>query len=88
MLAAKVRIDGYNSQLAVVKQGKAFADPSHSMWVLQHADGVKGVSALEKMAQKSRLYLGRVEKNHAGTPWAQMAERELTELIGWEWTER
>ena len=34
MLAAKVRIDGYNAQLAVVKQGKAFADPSHSMWVL------------------------------------------------------
>jgi hypothetical protein len=88
MLAAKVRVDGYNAQLAVVKQGKAFADPSHNMWVLKHSDGLKGISALEKMAQKARLYLGRVEKENAGTPWAEIAQRELTELIGWEWTEQ
>ena len=69
MLAAKVRVNGYNAQLAVVKSGKAFKNPDSNMWVLQHADGLKGISALDKMAQKARLYLGRVEKEDAGTPW-------------------
>jgi len=89
ILATKVRIDGYNAQLAVIKSGKAFANPKDSTtWVLKHSDGVKGNSALDKMAQKARMYLGRVAKDDVGTPWAQMAQRELSELIGWEWTEQ
>ncbi|HEV3418367.1 MAG TPA: hypothetical protein VG056_16200 [Pirellulales bacterium] len=87
VLAAKSRIDGYNSILATIKQGKAFSKPGSKAWVLERADGVSGDSALNKRATNARMYLNRVIKEHPGTPWAALAERELTENVGWELTE-
>jgi hypothetical protein len=34
------------------------------------------------------MYLERVVAEHAGTPWALDAERELRQPLGWEWRER
>ena len=31
------------------------------------------------------MYLSRVVKDHPGTPWAMLAERELKEPVGWTW---
>ncbi|HEX3997424.1 MAG TPA: hypothetical protein VHX65_02625 [Pirellulales bacterium] len=88
ILAAKARIDGYNAQLAVIKQGKAFKDPKeHDTWVLHPSDSISAGSALDKMAKQSQMYLNRVINEHPGTPWAEMARRELEMLPGWAWTE-
>ena len=89
LLAAKVRIDGYNAQLAVVKQGKAFANANSSLWMLHQASTNAAGSALEKMIRNSHKYaLGRVIKENPGTPWAEIANRELSQSMGWEWSER
>ncbi len=89
MLAAKARIDGYNSLLASIKQGKAFKDPKSSAFVLTRAETITSSSVLNKMATNSIMYLNRVLKEHPGTPWAVLAERELSsELPGWEMSEQ
>lgn len=87
ILAAKARIDGYNAQLAVIKQGKAFKEAGHDTWVLHPSDTITAGSALDKMAKTSTMLLNRVINDHPGTPWAEMARRELQMLPGWVWTE-
>jgi hypothetical protein len=39
------------------------------------------------MGGQARELLGRVVKEHAGTPWALLAQKELETPLGWEWTE-
>jgi hypothetical protein len=87
ILAAKSRIDGYNALLATIKQGKAFAKKDSTYWVLDRADGVSGSSVLNKNAAQARMYLNRVLEEHPGTPWAVMAEHELSQPVGWELSE-
>ena len=84
ILAAKTRIDAYNSILATIKQGKSFSKPDSRAWVLHRANGVTGSSVLDKNAKNAVKYLNRVIKEHPGTPWAALAERELSENVGWE----
>ena len=52
--------------------------------MLDRADGVSGDSVLNKHAVQARMYLNRVIKEHPGTPWAALAQRKLTESVGWE----
>ena len=85
-LATKVRTDGYNAMLAQAKQGMAFQNGRNNTWVLV-ADAAYANSSLEKMADKSQELLDRVGVEHAGTPWAYLADRELRTLLGWRWDE-
>jgi hypothetical protein len=87
-LAAKARLDGYNAMLALIKQGKTFANPDSTRWVLEPADEIAAASTLDKMAKNSRVYLQRVVKEHPGTPWAAIAERELRYPAGWKFVEK
>jgi hypothetical protein len=88
VLAAKARLDGYNAMLAVLKQGKNFTNPDSTRWVLEPADEIAASSALDKMAKNSRNYLNRVITEHPGTPWAELAQRELRHPAGWKLVER
>ncbi len=85
--AAKVRIDGYNSMIAALKRGKTFTKEGSSIWILQQNDTIETGSAMQKMADKARMYLNRVVKEHPGTPWAKIAEEELKTPLGWQWDE-
>jgi hypothetical protein len=85
-LATKVRADGYNAVLAMAKQGLQFKNPENNTWRLR-TDGTLVGSRLEKHAEKSRLYLNRILEEHAGTPWAMLAKRELNVPFGWQWKE-
>ncbi len=87
-LATKARLDGYNAMLAIIKQGKAFANPDSKRWVLEPADEIAAASPLDKMAKSSRVYLQRVAHEHKGTPWATIAERELKYPAGWKFVEK
>lgn len=86
-LASKVRTEGYNSMLALAKQGMKFKDEKNDTWVLKPSNAVTTGSLLEKDAERARMYLSRVVEEHPGTPWALLAERELSTPFGWEWTE-
>jgi hypothetical protein len=88
ILAVKVRTEGYNAMLAQAKQGMKFKHEGSDTWVLRPADTISSGSALAKQAAKARGYLERVVAEHAGTPWALLAARELETPLGWEWTER
>ncbi len=86
--AARARNDGYNHMLALLKNGKTFANAASTTWSLRPAAGIQGRSDLDTIARKARTFLERVVREHADTPWAAMAARELQTPCGWEWTER
>ena len=86
--AAKSRVDGYNSMLAIMKGGRKFEDPNNDTWYLESAHTLKEAgSKLEKTRAKAQMYLERIVKEHPGTPWAHLAAKELETPFGWEWTE-
>jgi len=85
-LATKVRTDGYNASLASAKQGMEFKDEENNTWVLG-TNNTFANSSLEKLAKKSEEYLNRVLEEHADTPWAMLAQRELNTPLGWQWDE-
>jgi len=87
VLAAKARNDGYNQMLAALKNGKGPKDSSSNEYVLEPADNYETNSALKKMAEKAKLYLERVVKDHPGTPWAKLAEDDLQIPMGWKFSE-
>lgn len=87
-LAAETRVKGYNDALAELKRGKTFATPDSTTWVLQPAALPESNSALKRNAETSRSLLQAIVNDHADTPWADFAKRELQNPIGWTWTER
>lgn len=85
--AAHARVEGYNEMLAALKRGKNFEDESHNTWNLAPAESTDANTKLRKLCEKAKQYLEDVIKDHPGTPWAKLAERELQTPLGWEWTE-
>jgi len=86
-LAAKVRTEGYNAMLAKAKQGMKFKDKKNDTWVITPSSEVTSDSVLAKEAKKATEYLTRVATEHEGTPWAYLAQQELSAPLGWEWKE-
>jgi hypothetical protein len=87
VLAVKVRTEAYNAMLAQAKTGLKFKNEKNNTWQLEPADSITVGSQLEKLAQKSKMYLERVVKEHPDTPWALLASRELKQPLGWRWEE-
>jgi len=85
--AVKVRTEAYNAMLAQAKTGLKFKNEKNNTWVLEPADTISVGSQLEKLAQKAKMYLERVVKEHPGTPWALLAKKELDMPMGFEWKE-
>ena len=44
--------------------------------------------AVERRGKKIARLLRRVMNDHHGTPWAEMAEKELESPCGWDWKEK
>lgn len=88
-LAVKVRTESYNAMLAMAKQGLQFENPQNDTWLLQKSTTLPAALSgqLKKHADQAQEYLKRVVKDHPGTPWAELAARELLEPLGWVWTE-
>jgi len=87
IMATKVRTQAYNAMLAEAKRGLKFKNEKSNVWVLKPADEISTGSADAKLAKKAKDYLQRVIDEHAGTPWAMLAERELSTPLGWKWEE-
>ncbi len=86
VMAVKARTEAYNAMLAQAKT-MAFKNEKNNTWVLKPADVVSVGSTYQKTAERAKFYLERVVTDHPGTPWALLAQQELNEPIGWEWTE-
>ncbi len=87
VLAHKVRAEAYNAMLAKAKRGMPFEKAKSNTWVLKPEDEITVGSKMEKEADLARQILKRVAEEHAGTPWALLARRELDNPIGWKWVE-
>lgn len=88
VLAMRVRAFGYNVMLAEMKSSpKSFQKPNSNMWRLVAADELPGDPSVKKLAGAAREYLTRVVDSHPGTPWAEIAEVELSQPMGWRWQE-
>jgi len=91
VLAAKIRAETYNLMLALSKTKLKFDPPKdedtpqNNTWVLRPANTVETGSRGAKLAEKAKAYLERVIADHPDTPWALIAERELSTPIGWSW---
>jgi hypothetical protein len=87
VLAAKIRTEGYNAMLASAKRGLKFKDEKNNTWVLTPADEISIGSNYQKLAERAKMYLERVVKEHPETPWALLAAKELEQPLGWTWKE-
>jgi hypothetical protein len=87
VLANKVRAEGYNAMLAKAKRGLKFEDANHNTWQLAEVEPISGGSRLQRDAEQARMYLERVVRDHPGTPWCLIAQRELEQPMGWAWQE-
>ena len=87
-LAMRARTLGYNTILAEMKlTPKPFTKKGNNQWNLKLAKEVNAVPEVKKKASRAAMYLKRVIDQHPDTPWAEIAERELSEPMGWEWAE-
>lgn len=87
VIAHKIRAEAYNAMLAKAKRGIPFQNAKSNTWELKPADEISVGSKTEKEAELARDILKRVADEHAGTPWALLAKRELANPIGWKWVE-
>ena len=85
-LAMRVRSFGYNMMLAQMKASpKTFDKKDDNTWELIASDEITTGVQVKKMAAKALESLERVVNQHQGTPWAKLAERELSKPMGWSW---
>lgn len=88
ILAMRVRYFGYNQMLANMKVNpQSFSKSNSNMWRLVPSSEIDTGPQMRKAAEQAREYLKRVLDEHPGTPWAMLAERELSAELGWSWKE-
>ncbi|QDT35808.1 VWA domain-containing protein [Stratiformator vulcanicus] len=88
-LAQQARAFGYNVVLADMKSSpKPFQGPQSDQWRLVPSTEIAGGPRVRKIAEKAEEYLKSVIDDHSGTPWAMIAERELSIPMGWAWQEQ
>ena len=88
VLAQKVRTETYNAMLAKAKRGMKFEKEKNNTWLLKPDEEISVGSKWQRDADTARMLLNTVIQDHAGTPWALMAKRELEVPIGWKWEEK
>lgn len=88
ILATKSRIELYNQILAEAKTGLKKKDPKTNSWVLyNNINFVSNNSQTTKNYQSAIHYLEQVIDEHPNTPWAYIADEELTTPFGYGWKE-
>lgn len=86
--AMKVRAFGYNAMLAEMKATpKSFQKKDSNEWKIEPSKTINAGQNVKKLEKEASMYLKRVIDEHPGTPWAKLAEREISTPMGWEWKE-
>jgi hypothetical protein len=88
ILATKSRIELYNQILAEAKTGLKKEDKKTNSWILYHDTNFSTKnSQIVKTYQKAMFYLNFVVDKYPNTPWAYIADKELTTPFGYKWVE-
>jgi hypothetical protein len=88
LLAMKIRCMEYNIACARMKKdAPRFTKPGSNAWRLVPDETVHISEEAQKVAVETRELLARVIKEHPGTPWALLAQRELKDPFGLKWVE-
>jgi hypothetical protein len=88
LLAMKLRCYEYNWACARMKKDpKKFSDPMFNAWRMMPDPEVKSSDKAAAVAEEAKALLQRVTKDHPGTPWALLAQRELKDPFGFRWVE-
>ena len=89
VLALRARAFGYNAMLADMKVApKSFKEQGSNQWALKPSAEITSGPAVKKLAESATAALARVIDDHPGTPWAELAMKELATPMGWAWVER
>jgi hypothetical protein len=88
LLAMKLRCYEYNWICARMKKDPTkFANPASNAWRLVPDKEVHSSDKAASVATEAKALLERVVKDHPGTPWALLAQRELKDPFGFRWEE-
>lgn len=89
LLAMQVRAFGYQSVLAEMSSTPlSFKKKGNNVWRLVASRKWENYPPpVKKIAKKAVVYLKRVIDEHPNTPWALLAEYELSTEMGWQWRE-
>jgi hypothetical protein len=88
LLAMKIRCMEYNYACARMKKDPPkFANPKSNAWRMAPDTDVHLKDREIELAKEARTLLERVMKDHPGTPWALLAQRELKDPLGLKWVE-
>jgi hypothetical protein len=88
LLAMKLRCYEYNWACARMKKDpQKFTKPSSNAWRLVPEKEVRSSDKAAAVAVEAKALLERVVKEHPGTPWAILAQRELKDPFGFRWEE-
>ncbi|MFO0892361.1 MAG: vWA domain-containing protein [Isosphaeraceae bacterium] len=88
LLAMKVRCYEYNWACAQLKKDPPrFTNPRANAWRLVPDTAIQYSEKAAAAAQEADRLLHRVVQEHAETPWALLAQRELRNPFGFKWVE-
>lgn len=89
LLATHVRAFGYQNTLAAMSASPlSFKQAGSNQWKLvPSANWQSYPPSIKKIAGRATFYLKRVIDEHPHTPWAMLAEHELSTELGWAWQE-
>ncbi|MGD9645487.1 MAG: vWA domain-containing protein [Pirellulales bacterium] len=85
LLAMEVRANEYNWVCAEMKgKGADFVDQQSNRWRFRPSTKIRFGSAAERQAAEATRLLQRCVDQNPGTPWEQLAARELKDPLGFE----
>jgi uncharacterized protein YegL len=88
LMAVRVRCIEYNQICAEMKRNPpSFKNPKSNAWRLVADSKIRTNPKLAAAGDQARQLLEQVRKDHPGTPWALLAERELKDPLGFRWEE-
>lgn len=88
LLAMKLRCYEYNWACAKMKKDpQKFTNPKNNSWRLVPDTEVRSSAKAAEVAEEAHALLARVIKEHPGTPWALLAQREIKDPFGFKWVE-
>ncbi len=88
LMVMKIRCTEYNVACARLKKDMPkFTKPSSNAWRLVPDTEIHINDKASQAAKDARELLEKVVKEHPGTPWALLAQRELKDPFGLKWVE-
>jgi hypothetical protein len=88
LLAMKVRCYEYNWACARMKKNPPkFTSPKSNAWRLVPDRAIQYSDKAVAAAHEAEALLHHVVEEHPATPWALLAERELSDRLGFKWVE-